>query len=65
MKGKIKFFNKNKGYGFIIDNETGKDIFVHLSGLLDSVKEGDEVEFDIKDGKRGPKAINVKRSLTN
>jgi len=59
-KGKVKFFNDSKGFGFIFDNETGKDIFVHSSGLKDQVREGDEVTFDVAQGNKGPNAVNVK-----
>ena len=59
-KGKVKFFNSFKEFGFIHDDETGKDIFVHSSGLLDKVKEGDMVTFDVEQGKKGPNATNVK-----
>jgi CspA family cold shock protein len=64
--GKLKFFNRRKGYGFILDNETQKDIFVHINGLmLDPylLKENDEVTFDIEtmnDGKR-QQAVNVRK----
>jgi CspA family cold shock protein len=60
--GKIKFFNDTKGYGFIIPNEPlpEPEIFVHISGLLDKVHENDEVTFDLKEGKNGLNAINVK-----
>ena len=61
-KGKVKFFNATKGFGFINDNETGKDIFVHSSGLKDEVYEGDEVSFEVQDGKKGLNAVNVRRS---
>ena len=57
-KGKVKFFNESKGFGFITD-ESGKDIFVHATGLIEDVREGDEVEFETKDGKKGLNAINV------
>jgi len=59
-KGKVKFFNKEKGFGFIVDNETGKDIFVHSSSLKDQVREGDEVTFELGEGKKGPMAVNVR-----
>jgi len=58
-KGKVKFFNNTKGFGFINDNETGEDIFVHVSGLKDDIREGDEVTFDVSNGKKGLNAINV------
>jgi cold shock protein len=61
-KGKVKFFNETKGFGFINDSETGKDVFVHSSGLKDNVYEGDEVSFEIEEGKRGLNAVNVRRS---
>ena len=60
--GKVKFFNERKGFGFIIDDESQKDIFVHVSGLIDKVQENDEVIFDITEDQRGKKAINVKKS---
>ncbi|MCR5742253.1 MAG: cold shock domain-containing protein [Lachnospiraceae bacterium] len=62
MKGTVKWFNAQKGYGFITD-ESGKDIFVHFSGLnMDGYKtidEGQAVEFDVIDGPKGPQATNV------
>ncbi len=58
-KGKVKFFNNTKGFGFINDNETGEDIFVHVSGLKDDIREGDEVTFDVSNGKKGLNAVNV------
>jgi CspA family cold shock protein len=60
-QGKIKFFNTTKGFGFIVDTE-GKEIFVHNSGLKDDVREGDEVTFDVEQGKRGLNAVNVQRN---
>ncbi len=57
--GKVKFFNESKGYGFIKD-DSGKEYFVHVSGLIDKVKENDEVTFDLKEGKKGLNAVNVK-----
>ena len=62
MKGTVKWFNAKKGFGFISD-ETGKDVFVHYSALqMDGFKvleEGDEVEFEVIDGEKGPQAANV------
>ncbi|MFI5134461.1 MAG: cold-shock protein [Chitinophagales bacterium] len=59
-KGKVKFFNSSKGFGFIKDDATGQDIFVHVSGLTQDVREGDSVTFDVTQGKKGLNAINVK-----
>ena len=56
--GIVKFFNEEKGWGFITD-EGGREIFVHRSGLTQPVNEGDKVTFEIEDDERGPKAINV------
>lgn len=58
-KGKVKFYNYPKGYGFIEDEETGQDVFVHMSGIKTSIREGDKVLFDIIEGKKGLNAINV------
>lgn len=60
MKGNVKFFNESKGFGFIAA-EDGKEYFVHISGLEEgvSIKDEDAVVFDVADGDRGPKAINV------
>ena len=64
MKGTVKWFNNQKGYGFISD-ENGKDVFVHYSGLemegYKTVEEGQAVEFEVVDGAKGPQAIHVKR----
>lgn len=59
-KGTVKFFNETKGFGFIIDEETKKEHFVHVSGLESDVKEGDEVEFELAEGRKGINAVNVK-----
>ena len=58
-KGKVKFYNNSKGFGFICDNETGQDVFVHSTGLKQDVRDGDEVTFDVTQGKKGLNAVNV------
>jgi CspA family cold shock protein len=58
-KGIVKFFNESKGFGFI-KAESGEEIFVHVSGLKNEVRENDEVTFDLEEGKRGMNAVNVK-----
>ncbi len=58
--GKVKFFNGSKGFGFIIDDETGTDYFVHVSGLIDEIREEDAVTYDLKEGKKGLNAVDVK-----
>jgi len=60
--GKIKFFNEKKGFGFIVDDASQNDIFVHVTGLTEKVAENDEVVFELAEDKRGQKAINVKRA---
>ena len=59
-KGKIKWFKEQKGFGFI-EIPDGKDIFVHKSQIADNVKPGDVVEFKLKDSKKGPIAVEVKK----
>jgi len=58
-KGTVKFFNETKGFGFITETETNKEYFVHVSGLIDEIKEGDDVEFELKEGQKGLNAVNV------
>lgn len=59
-KGTVKFFNETKGFGFIVDSETKREVFVHITGLIDKVQQGDEVSYDIKEGKKGLNALNVR-----
>lgn len=59
-KGTVKFFNESKGYGFITEDGENKDHFVHVSGLIDEIRDGDAVEFELQDGKKGLNAVNVK-----
>ncbi len=61
-QGTVKFFNGTKGFGFIIENESKEEFFVHISGLIDEINEGDAVEFELKEGKKGMNAVNVKVS---
>ncbi|MDD3688165.1 MAG: cold shock domain-containing protein [Bacteroidales bacterium] len=58
--GTVKFFNQTKGFGFIKDNATGQEYFVHVTGLVDKVKDNDEVTFDLQEGRKGLNAVNVK-----
>lgn len=58
--GTVKFFNDAKGFGFIEPDSGEKDVFVHVSGLIDEINQGDKVTFDVEDGKKGPNAVNVK-----
>ena len=61
-KGTVKFFNETKGFGFIVDDETSKEYFVHVTGLVDKVKENDQVEFELEEGRRGLNAIKVTKA---
>ncbi|AKQ45615.1 cold-shock protein [Rufibacter radiotolerans] len=58
--GKVKFFNSEKGFGFIKDDNSNQEYFVHVSGLVDEIRENDEVTFELKEGKKGLNAVNVK-----
>ncbi len=61
-KGTVKFFNETKGFGFIVEEGSNQEHFVHVSGLVDEIRENDEVEFDLEEGKKGLNAVNVKVS---
>ena len=65
IKGKVKWFNGSKGYGFIERDDKEKDVFVHMSAVKDSgveyLDEGDVLTFDIEDGTKGPSAVNLKK----
>jgi len=60
--GTVKFYNEAKGFGFIVDDETQNDVFLHATGLVDKVAQNDKVTYEIKEGKKGPNAINVKKA---
>ena len=60
-KGTVKFFNETKGFGFIIEDDSKKEYFVHVSGLVDKIKEKDEVEFEIEEGRKGLNAVRVQK----
>jgi len=58
--GTVKFFNGSKGFGFVVDDEDNAEYFVHVSGLIDEINEGDKVEFELQEGRKGLNAVNVK-----
>ncbi|MDA3613482.1 cold-shock protein [Polluticaenibacter yanchengensis] len=58
--GTVKFFNEQKGFGFIIPSDGGEAIFVHLSGLISEIKKDDQVTYEVQEGKKGLNAVNVK-----
>ena len=60
-EGTVKFFNGTKGFGFITPTNGGKEIFVHVSGLIDEIQEGDKVSYEVQNGQKGLNAVNVKR----
>ncbi len=58
--GKVKFFNESKGFGFIKEDESEKEFFVHATGLIDKIQEDDDVTFELVEGKKGLNAVDVK-----
>lgn len=60
--GTVKFFNDSKGYGFITPEEGGKDVFVHANGLIDEIREGDVVTYEVEEGRKGLNAVDVQMS---
>ena len=58
--GTVKFFNESKGFGFIEPEDGSKDVFVHANGLIDEIREGDKVSYDVEEGRKGLNAVDVK-----
>ncbi len=58
--GTVKFFNESKGFGFIVEDGSNKEYFTHVSGLIDEIREGDSVKFDLAEGRKGMNAVDVK-----
>jgi len=63
MQGIVKFFNEAKGFGFITPSNSQTDIFVHTSGLIDEIRENDEVTYEEQAGRKGMNAVNVTRIM--
>lgn len=59
-KGKVKFFNETKGFGFIAPDDQGEDVFVHESGLIDNIRQDNLVSYEMEHGRKGMNAVNVK-----
>ena len=59
--GKVKFYNNSKGFGFIVEDEGGRDLFVHQTGLIDRIADNDLVTYVVVQGKKGLNAVNVKK----
>ncbi len=60
QEGTVKFFNETKGFGFINDSASGNDVFVHISGLVNTIRDNDKVSYDVEETQKGLSAINVK-----
>jgi len=59
-EGTVKFFNEAKGFGFVKETETDQEFFVHISGLVDEIRENDQVTFEVQQGRKGLNAVNVR-----
>ncbi|PAM96329.1 cold-shock protein [Flavobacterium sp. IR1] len=59
QEGTVKFFNEEKGFGFITPNSGGAEVFVHASGLSENIRQDDKVRYDVEEGRKGPNAVNV------
>ncbi|MEO9484564.1 MAG: cold-shock protein [Ekhidna sp.] len=59
QEGTVKFFNTEKGFGFIKPDNSNEDLFVHVNGLIDEIKENDKVQYETEQGKKGLNAVNV------
>ncbi len=59
--GKVKFFNVTKGFGFIKADDNNEDVFVHVTGLVDEIKDEDKVSFEVSEGRKGQNAVNVRK----
>ncbi len=62
LNGTVKFFDEIRGFGFIIDNDSKEEFFVHASGLIDTINDGEQVTFRTTHGKKGLNAVDVKRA---
>lgn len=60
QEGTVKFFNDTKGFGFITPSTGGQDVFVHVSGLMDEIRENDKVSYEVQNGQKGLNAFNVR-----
>ncbi|MBD2705643.1 cold-shock protein [Spirosoma sp. BT702] len=60
--GTVKFFNESKGFGFIKPDDGSEDVFVHISGTIEELRENDKVSYNVEQGKKGLNAVNVKRT---
>ena len=58
--GTVKFFNASKGFGFITEDDSNTEYFVHVTGIIDEINEGDKVEYELKEGRKGMNAVNVR-----